>query len=191
LLAVYIIMLLMSFIGIQVYRNTSIEAEPIVSSGSEISAEVVLVENNFNTSSPEETEVTVGVDELNLASFVTTKVVEKPVEVAKEVTVTKIQSDIRTEFLGSFKVSGYCKCNICSANKVGKDIMSDYKGVNATCNSDEISFGTKIWIEGVGIRQTQPSGQKLTKNEIKVYFATHEEVVNFGTKTIDIYKVLD
>ena len=41
----------MSFIGIQVYRNTSIEAEPIVSSGSEISAEVVLVENNFNTSS--------------------------------------------------------------------------------------------------------------------------------------------
>lgn len=191
----YIIMFLISFIGIQVYRNTQVTGNTIINSDNEISAEVVLTENNLKSEIPEEilseTEIEVDTKDLDLANLVKTNIVEKEVTVPKEVVVTKIQSEIKTEVIGKFTVVGYCNCSVCNENKVGKDIMSNYKGVNATSNPNEIPYGTKIWIDGVGIRQTQPSGQKLTQNEVKIYFSTHEEVVNFGTQTLEIHKVVD
>lgn len=192
LLIVYIAMFLVSFIGIQLYKDIQVEGETIVNSSEEITAEVVLTsDNSYSSGLVRSSDVEIDKKDVNVKSLVKTNIIEKKVVVPKQVVKKVIQSDIKTEVIGEFKVSGYCKCSLCSQNKVKKDIMSDYKGINVATNSNEIPFGTKIWIDGVGIRQTQPSGQKLTQNEVKIYFPTHEEVVNFGTQTIEILKIVD
>lgn len=205
LILIYIVMFLISFIGIQVYRKSQVLGDNLLDSENEVSAEVelvklgnkevieegILIENNFfsQTQGLISEDIEVSSVGFNVVSLVKTNIVKKEIIVPKEVIVTKINSDIGLEVIGSFTVSGFCGCKICNENKVSKEIMSNYKGVNVATNSDEIPYGIKIWIEGIGIRQTQPSGQKLVKNEIKIYFSTHEEVENFGKQILDIYKV--
>ncbi|MFA8998124.1 3D domain-containing protein [Clostridioides difficile] len=96
---------------------------------------------------------------------------------------------IQTKLIGKFKVSAFCNCKKCKINSEPKVKYRNYEGVNVAVDPNIIPFGDKIYIEGLGIRQAQPSSQKVTGKEIKVYVKTHDEVVNFGTKTIDVHKV--
>ncbi|HBE9444565.1 3D domain-containing protein [Clostridioides difficile] len=96
---------------------------------------------------------------------------------------------IQTKSIGKFKVSAFCNCKKCKVNSESMVKYRNYEGVNVAVDPNIISFGTKIYIEGLGIRQAQPNSQKVYGKEIKVYVKTHNEVVKFGAKTIDVYKV--
>lgn len=98
-------------------------------------------------------------------------------------------SGFKTANLGEFTVKGYCSCSKCSEGKVGGG-MRAYEGVTVAVNATRIPYGTMLLIDGVGIRQTQPTGIGVGENEIKIYMKTHKEVEEFGEKKLRVAKVI-
>lgn len=95
----------------------------------------------------------------------------------------------KTVDLGEFKVRAYCSGKCCNQGGDAKG-MKNYEGINVAVDPNIVPYGTMLLIEGVGIRQTQPSNQKVTGQEIRVYVSNHNKVKEFGEKTISIKKVL-
>lgn len=108
--------------------------------------------------------------------------VDKVIEVPKD----NIISPFEIEEIGEFIVSGFTK-----DDRSSNELMFDYSGITVTADPELIPYGTKIWIDGVGIRQVQPSSQNVNGNIIKVYFDSVEEKDTFGEKVINIYKIIE
>ncbi|EQF29731.1 hypothetical protein QEW_4615 [Clostridioides difficile CD160] len=101
----------------------------------------------------------------------------------------KNMDGIQTKEIGEFKVSAFCNCKKCKNNTNSNVKYRNYDGVNAAVDVNFIDYGTKIYIDGLGIRQAQPSSQKVTGKEIKVYVKNHDDVIRLGTKNLKVYKV--
>lgn len=108
----------------------------------------------------------------------------KEVEVVKEVIVEKPVNNMPFEIkeLGTFSVKGFTDSDM---NGKGKK-MSNREGVNIATDPNIIPYGTKVYIEGVGIRYAQPNMQ-VSGNEIYVYFNSAEKVATFGQKDLKVH----
>lgn len=97
---------------------------------------------------------------------------EKPVE-----TVTpKIQNSGNMEYLGVFKLTGYCPCRKCSSSWSAKTAsgVTAKAGVTVAA-SKNLPFGTKLYIEDVGYRIVQDRGGAIKGNKLDVFVNTHSE----------------
>ncbi|WP_131042630.1 3D domain-containing protein [Clostridioides difficile] len=103
--------------------------------------------------------------------------------------IPKNMDGIQTKEIGEFKVSAFCNCKKCKNNINTKVKYRNYDGVNAAVDPSIIPYGTKIYIDGLGIRQAQPNSQKVIGKEIKVYVKNHADVIRLGTKNLKVYKV--
>lgn len=112
---------------------------------------------------------------------------EKVVTVEKEV----IDSPIPLKRVGVFTVKGYCDCSICKPVKNNPRAIRETEGVNVVADLSIIPEGTMLWIEGVGIRQVQPSSRVTKGNNIIVYFDKHEDALKFGINEKIIYKIMN
>lgn len=112
---------------------------------------------------------------------------ENIIEVEKEV----INSPFDLKRIGTFTVKGYCNCDICKTVKSNPNAIRESEGINAIADLSIIPEGTMVWLDGVGIRQIQPSSRKTKGNYILVYFDNHEDVVNFGQKEQVAYKIMN
>lgn len=121
-----------------------------------------------------------------------TETTKTPVIQENIITVEKevIKAPFKLKRVGTFKVKGYCTCNICKPIKNNPKNIREAEGVNVIADLSIIPEGTMIWLDGVGIRQVQPSSRTTKGNNIIVYFKTHEEVVKFGFKEIVAYKIM-
>ena len=82
-------------------------------------------------------------------------------------------------YVGDFKLTGYCACKKCC----GKSPSSPGYGITAmgtrategrTIAMDKrFAFGTKVYIEGLGIRTVEDRGGAIKGNRIDVYNNTH------------------
>lgn len=88
-----------------------------------------------------------------------------------------------------FIVTAYCSCEKCCGkwSKVGKTAMGvrPKEGVTVAA-SRAIPFGTKLAIEGVGVRVVQDRLAKRFDGRVDVYFAGHRDAVKFGKKKLNI-----
>ncbi|HFL3653832.1 TPA: 3D domain-containing protein [Clostridioides difficile] len=103
--------------------------------------------------------------------------------------IPKNMDGIQTKEIGEFKVSAFCNCKKCKNNTNTKVKYRNYDGVNVAVDPSTIPYGTKIYIDGLGIRQAQPNSQKVIGKEIKVYVKNHADVIRLGTKNLKVYKV--
>jgi len=90
-------------------------------------------------------------------------------------------------YLGRFLLTGYCPCVICC----GKTDKVTASGAIATSNhtiaaDSRYSFGTKMIILGQ-VYTVEDRGGAIQGNHIDVYFDTHAEALQFGTKYADVY----
>lgn len=95
----------------------------------------------------------------------------------------------KTVALGEYTVKAYCGGSCCNQGGDAKG-MKNYEGVNVAVDPNVIPYGTMLLIDGVGIRQAQPSNQKVEGNEIRVYVSNHNKVKEFGEKTVKVVKVV-
>ena len=95
----------------------------------------------------------------------------------------------KTVALGEYKVKAFCGGKCCNQGGDAKG-MRNYKDVNVAVDPNVIPYGTMLLIDGIGIRQAQPSNQKVEGQEIRVYVPNHAEVVNFGEKVVKVVKVV-
>lgn len=116
----------------------------------------------------------------------TTKQVEEDEVTDVEIETTK---RVKTE---TYTITAYCPCHECSEG-YGKNTATGKvatEGRTVAVDPKKIPYGTKLEIEGVGVRVAEDCGCAIKGNKIDLYFDTHQEVLNFGrqTKQVTIMK---
>ena len=91
------------------------------------------------------------------------------------------------EYLGEFKVTGYCNCENCSGG-YPKTYSGTIPKADHTISADLNRFpiGTKLIIDDITYT-VEDKGSSVNGNKVDIYFATHAEALAFGTKTKDVY----
>ena len=82
-------------------------------------------------------------------------------------------------YAGNFKLTGYCACSSCCGKSpsnpaYGKTAMGTRATEGRTVAMDKrFAFGTKVYIEGLGIRTVEDRGGAIHGNRIDVYCDSH------------------
>lgn len=90
-----------------------------------------------------------------------------------------------------YTVTAYCACKKCCGPNA-KGITASGKSVKegvTIAAPRSIPFGTKLFIEGVGIRIVQDRLAKRYDDRIDVFIADHNRALNFGKKTLKVKKL--
>ena len=114
-------------------------------------------------------------------------VTEEAVE--EQSAVAAPETGTRGEYLGTYTVTGYCSCSICSGGS-GLTYSGTVPKANHTISADLSvhPIGTKLMIDGI-VYTVEDMGSGVNGNHIDIYFDTHAEAVAFGTQKRDVYAV--
>ena len=84
-----------------------------------------------------------------------------------------------------FTATGYCPCFSC-CNKTTGITASGTKATagRTVAMSSKYAFGTKVEIKGMGTYTVEDRGGAINGNKIDIYFASHQEALNFGRRTV-------
>ena len=90
--------------------------------------------------------------------------------------------------IGEFKLTAYCPCEECSGpwGSITSTGVTAEVGYTVAVDPSVISYGTKLLI-GDTLYMAQDCGGSVKGNIIDIYFATHEESVNFGVQYSQVY----
>lgn len=115
-----------------------------------------------------------------------------PVEMPGEGTVHKDdrQAEISESiYLGEFEVTGYCGCDLCCGKKEIKLTKMETvpkPGYTVAADPEVIALGSSIVINEVTY-QVEDVGQAIKGNSIDIFFAAHEEAIEFGRQKMSVY----
>lgn len=139
----------------------------------------------FNIWEKSQIEVYATNDNLNLEDV---EIIEErtiPVIVEKEITVEKNPFILKK--IGDFNLTAYCPCNICceqwGGSPEGKTTsigIGAYQGITIAVDPSKIPYGSKVYIEGVGVCIAADCGGAIKGNRIDVYFNNHSDALAFG-----------
>ncbi|HFL3653831.1 TPA: 3D domain-containing protein [Clostridioides difficile] len=125
---------------------------------------------------------------VNPKTFVSTKNIEIP--------DTKNLEDLKLEDLGSFIATAYCPCEKCCEqwasspeNKITSIGVGAYQGNTVAVDPNIIPYGTKIYVEGIGVLIATDCGGAIKGNRLDIYYSTHDECDKFGKQTVKVFKV--
>lgn len=110
------------------------------------------------------------------------------IPVIKEVEVENVIMPYTLTKIGDFKLTAYCPCVKCCEKwasppegKIGAIGVGEYQGITFAVDPKVIPYGTKLYIEGVGVGIATDCGGAIKGNRIDVYFSSHQDAWNFGT----------
>lgn len=108
------------------------------------------------------------------------------------------------ELLGEFTITYYCSCEKCCGSWANNRPVVDGQevvytssgavaeaGITIAVDTSKIPFGTKLYIEGVGYRVAQDRGGAINGNRIDVYMDSHEEALEAGRHSAEVYIVTE
>ena len=98
---------------------------------------------------------------------------------------------VRSEQAKLYTVTAYCPCKVCCGQWAGGPTASGKmpKACVTCAGPRSIPFGTRVWIEGVGVRVVQDRLARKYDGRFDLYFATHAEALRFGKRSLKV-KVL-
>ena len=86
-----------------------------------------------------------------------------------------------------YVITAYCSCVQCCGKNDGITASGAKAVEGVTVAMDKsMSFGTKIYIDGIGERIVQDRGGAIKGNRIDLYFDSHQEALNFGRQTKEV-----
>jgi 3D (Asp-Asp-Asp) domain-containing protein len=92
--------------------------------------------------------------------------------------------------MGEYRITGYCPCAICCGKSDG--ITADgtnapgFKGRLAAAPKD-MPFGTKLWIEGVGVVEVHDRGKAIKGARLELFFQKHGEALQWGVQKRQVW----
>ena len=94
---------------------------------------------------------------------------------------------MRGEYLGKFKLTGYCKCSKCCGQWAnGYTASGTVATAGRTVAMGGIPFGTKLLING-NIYTVEDRGTSY--GHVDIFFNTHSEALAFGRQYADVYRL--
>lgn len=94
----------------------------------------------------------------------------------------------RGSYTLTLKATGYCPCAKCNYPFYGKPSYLGYplgRGI-AAVDPKVIPMGSKLYIEGYGEAIAADQGGAIKGNRIDLCFATHQQALNWGIKTVKV-----
>ncbi|MGN0383947.1 MAG: 3D domain-containing protein [Eubacterium sp.] len=103
---------------------------------------------------------------------------------------TTEESDSDDGYLGTFKITAYCGCSSCCGNSNGITASGTKATPGRTIAADTsvLPFGTRVSING-NTYVVEDRGGAISGNRIDIYFASHQEALNWGVRYCDVYIV--
>jgi 3D (Asp-Asp-Asp) domain-containing protein len=94
----------------------------------------------------------------------------------------------KTEFIGTFKVTGYCSCSSCcgKSNGVTASGTTATAGRTIAADTSKLPFGTKVVIDG-HTYTVEDKGGAINGNRIDIFFSSHEKALQWGVRYCDVY----
>jgi 3D (Asp-Asp-Asp) domain-containing protein len=98
---------------------------------------------------------------------------------------------VKTSFLGTFRITYYDACVKCCGKTDGitKSGAHVEKGVTVAVDPDVIPLGSYLYIEGIGFRVAQDTGNGIKDNSVDIYVPTHSEAVKNGVEYGRVYLI--
>ena len=100
------------------------------------------------------------------------------------------ESGTRGSYLGKFDTTAYCNCESCCSGGFALTYSGTVPTANHTISADITRFpiGTRLMI-GDTIYTVEDIGSGVSSNLLDIYFDTHQEALNYGKQTVDVYAV--
>lgn len=100
-------------------------------------------------------------------------------------------STLKTEYLGTFKITAYCSCEkCCGSGATGHTASGTVATQGRTiAASSKYPFGTKFLINGTEYT-VEDRGGSVSGNVIDMYFANHQDACNWGVQYCEVYRVI-
>ena len=94
-------------------------------------------------------------------------------------------------YIGQYRVTFYCGCSSCCGQwSDGLTASGVPPTVSRTCAcSEEIPFGTKIYIDGLGTYRCQDRG--VSSKCIDIYVDNHSDIPSWGLAYLDAYQIIE
>ncbi len=111
---------------------------------------------------------------------------------ARETEIARAGQSVRTEYLGEYMCTAYCGETYPHICGTGDGITASGAPVvpGITCAAPaDLSFGTVLYIEGVGVRIVQDRGGAVTGSHLDIATGTHAEALQwagYGTHRVYI-----
>ena len=96
----------------------------------------------------------------------------------------------RWESLGVFKTTGYCNCKTCCGKWAGGKTKSGVypeEGITIAVDPKVIPLGSKVMIDGIGVRVAQDTGKHIKGKCIDVYYDDHGIAWNHGEQYHEVF----
>ncbi|NLK52293.1 MAG: hypothetical protein GX295_07595 [Syntrophomonadaceae bacterium] len=86
------------------------------------------------------------------------------------------------------KATAYCPCLKCCGKTDKITFSGKIARKNHTIAVDPkvIPLGSKVYIEGLGIRYAEDIGGAIKKNRVDIYMDSHKEALKFGVQTMQV-----
>ena len=117
------------------------------------------------------------------------EIYEEETKIIEKEEVVNVDKNIyNMKLVGSFGLTSYCPCSICcdqyAASPIGKTGsigVGVYEGITFAVDPNVIPYGSKLYIEDVGVGIATDCGGAIKGNRIDVYIPNHQRAREFGT----------
>ena len=92
-------------------------------------------------------------------------------------------------WLGKFKITAYCPCSKCCgqwADGVTSTGVTATEGRTIAVDPKVIPYGSKVMIAG-NEYIAEDCGGAIKENRIDIYFESHDDALEYGVQTHDVY----
>lgn len=101
---------------------------------------------------------------------------------------TPITTATSGESLGTFTITAYCGCSKCSGgNNLTASGTVPTQGRTIAADTSVLPYGSQVVIGGV-VYTVEDCGSGVNGNHIDIFFATHEQAMAFGRKSMEVFK---
>ena len=109
---------------------------------------------------------------------------------AAEINGAPAASGKKGTYLGKFTTTAYCNCSACCSGGFTLTYSGTVPKANHTISADIARFpiGTKLMINDI-IYTVEDIGSNVYGNRLDIYFDTHQQALDYGRKTVDVYAV--
>lgn len=110
----------------------------------------------------------------------------KLVKTTKKKKKKKKQKEYKS--IGTFKVTGYCKCSRCCGKSTGITASGTTAKAGRTIAADtsRFAFGSKMVING-HTYTVEDRGGAINGNRIDIFFSSHSEALQWGVRYCTVY----